>query len=119
MGMWSILEEGRDDYGRGMGFRSHEEEEAFEMGCRHGYEKAMKEMHGSMGYREDYIHRGGYGGDNYGNRDYGRGMQGGGMSGERRFPGYFPESPYMGMGYRGDGDEMDERRRRDSRGRYM
>ena len=118
--MWSILEEGRDDYGRDMGFRSYEEEEAFKMGCKHGYEKAMKEMHGSMGYREDYIHRGGYGGgDNYGNRDYGRGMRGDGMSGERRFPGYFPEDPYIRMGYRGDDDEMDERRRRDSRGRYM
>lgn len=113
MGMWSILEEGRDDYGRDMGFRSYEEEEAFKMGCKHGYEKAMKMMHGSMGYRDDYDR------SNYGNRDYGRGMQGDGMTGERRFPGYFPEGPYMGMGYRGGGDEMDERRRRDSRGRYM
>lgn len=111
MSMWTILEEGRDEYGRDMGFRSYEEEEAFKMGCKHGYEKAMKMMHGSMGYRDDY------GRSEYGNHDYGRDMQGG-MSNERRFPGYFPEGPYMGMGYRG-GDDMDERRRRDSRGRYM
>lgn len=86
-----------DDYD--MGFRSQAEENAFKEGCRHGYEKAMKEVHGEMGYR-----------DNYG------APQGQGMASERRFPGYFPEGPYMG--YR-EKDEMDERRRRDSHGRYM
>lgn len=110
MGAWSIIEEGRDGYGSDMAFRSMEEREAYKEGCRHGYEKAMREVHGEMGYRDDYGMRGG---SSYGMRDYGRG---GGMSGERRFPGYMPESPYMG--YRDD-DEMGERRRRDSRGRYM
>lgn len=109
MGAWSIIEDGREEYGRDMGFRSYEEEEAYKKGCRHGYEKAMKEIHGDMGYRDDYEQRGG---GSYGMRDYGRS----GMSGERRFPGYMPETPYMG--YRDD-DEMGERRRRDSRGRYM
>ena len=116
MGMWSILEEGRDNYGRGMSFRSMEEE-AFKMGCKHGYEKAMREMHGSMGYRDDYGHGRDYGSGSYGNRDYANQLDG--MSNERRFPGYFPEGPYMGMGFRGGDDMMDERRRRDSRGRYM
>lgn len=92
-----------DDYD--MGFRSQAEEEAYKTGCRHGYEKAMKEIHGDMGQRDRMGYR-----ENYGNQP----SQG--MTGERRFPGYLPEGPYMG--YRG-GDEMDERRRRDSRGRYM
>ena len=52
MGMWTILEEGRDDYGRGFGMRGGSElEEAYREGCRHGYEKAMREMHGGMGFR--------------------------------------------------------------------
>ena len=38
MGMWEILEEGRDDYGRGFGMRGDEVEEAYKEGCRHGYE---------------------------------------------------------------------------------
>lgn len=112
MGMWSIMEDGYDEFGRGMGFRSPEEE-AYKEGCRHGYEKAMREMHsggGSMGYRDEYSNRGNYG---YRSNSGSQGQEG--MSSERRFPGYFPEGPYMG--YRGD--EMDERRRRDSRGRYM
>lgn len=92
-----------------MGFRSYEEEEAYKKGCRHGYEKAMREVRGDMGYRDNYVSRED---GSYGRRDYGRD----GMSGERRFPGYMPESPYMG--YR-DYDEMGERRRRDSRGRFM
>ena len=29
MGMWEILEEGRDDYGRGFGMRGDEVEEAY------------------------------------------------------------------------------------------
>ena len=65
MGMWEILEEGRDDYGRGFGMRGDEVEEAYKEGCRHGYEKAMREIHGDMGFRE------------------------------RRYPGYFPEYPRM------------------------
>lgn len=61
--------------------------------------------------------RGGMGQRNYmGYRDNSGGQQGQGMTGERRFPGYYPEGPYMG--YR-ENDEMDERRRRDSRGQYM
>ena len=37
MGMWSILEEGRDDYGRGFGMRVGSAlEEASRQGCRHG-----------------------------------------------------------------------------------
>ena len=53
MGMWSILEEGRDDYGRGFGMRDGGEiEEAYREGCRHGKEKAMNEMRGGMGFPE-------------------------------------------------------------------
>ena len=92
MGMWTIMEEGRDDYGRGFGMREggSEVEMAYREGCRHGYRKAMEEMQGGMGFRE--------------------GEYGGGSSrmGER-FD--YPSYPYM--------DEMGERRRRDSRGRYM
>ena len=79
--MWSILEEGRDDYGRGFGMRGGSElEEAYREGCRHGYEKAMREMHGGMGFRGE----GGYnGGGSYSDM------------GERRMPGYFPEYPRM------------------------
>ena len=116
MGMWTIMEDSYGGYDHDMDFRSSEEAHAYKMGCKRGYEKAMREMRGSMDYRGDYTPRGGYNDGMYGNRDYGND----GMSNERRFPGYFPEGPYMGgmTGYRG-GDEMDERRRRDSRGRYM
>ena len=79
MRMWEI----REGYGR-----KDEVEEAYEAGCREGWEKAMEEMgHRGGGYSQ----RGGYG---YGNR-YGR---------------------------KEDWDDMDymgERRRRDSRGRYL
>lgn len=96
--MWTIMEEGRDDYGRGFGMREggSEVEMAYREGCRHGYRKAMEEMKGGMGFRED----GNYGGGGYS----------GGTSrmGERYD---YPPYPYM--------DEMGERRRRDSRGRYM
>lgn len=77
--------------------------EAYEEGCEHGYRKAMKEMGGGMGYREGETirHRGSadQSGTSYGNRMY------------------FP--PYVN--YREDDDDYDmgERRRRDSRGRYM
>lgn len=51
MGMWEILEEGRDDYGRGFGMRGDEVEEAYKEGCRHGYEKAMREVRVDPGFR--------------------------------------------------------------------
>ena len=44
---WTIMEKGRDDYGRDFGMRGGEAEEAYRQGykegCRHGYEKAMME----------------------------------------------------------------------------
>ena len=104
MGMWSILEEGRDDYGRGFGMRDGGEiEEAYREGCRHGYEKAMNEMWGGMGFRESGNYSGGNG---YGNRGYGERYD----MGERRMPGYFREYPRM--------DEMGERRRRRANGEF-
>lgn len=100
MGMWTIMEEGREDYGRGFGMRDGGElEEAYREGCRHGYEKAMREARG-MGFRE---------GESYGNRG------GYGMGERRMMPGY-PDPMYREMP---PYDEMGERRRRDSRGRYM
>lgn len=98
MGMWTIMEEGRDDYGRGFGMREggSEVEMAYREGCRHGYRKAMEEMKGGMGFRE---------GGNYGGGGYSGGTS---RMGERYD---YPPYPYM--------DEMGERRRRDSRGRYM
>ena len=75
MGMWEILEEGRDDYGRGFGMRGDEVEEAYKEGCRKGYEKAMREMRGEMGFRD-------------GGRSYSGGGSSSGMD-ERRYPGYF------------------------------
>ena len=82
--MWTIMEEGRDDYGRGFGTREGESEVemAYREGCRHGYEKAMREAKEMMGQR------GGYG--------------------ERRaMPPYYPESP---IGFRDPyEDEMGER----------
>lgn len=100
MSMWTIMEEGRDDYGRGFGMRDGGElEEAYREGCRHGYEKAMREAHG-MGFRE---------GESYGNRG------GYGMGERRMMPGY-PDPMYREMP---PYDEMGERRRRDSSGRYM
>ena len=97
MNMWEIRED-YDDYGRGFGMREGGEyEQGFKEGCRHGYEKAMQEMHGRMGMRS---------GGNYGS----------GMN-ERRMPGYLPEQPmYREMP---PYDDMGERRRRDSYGRYM
>lgn len=97
MGMWTILEEGRGDYGRGFGMRDggSEEEMAYREGFRHGYEKAMHEVQGGMGYREN---------SGYGNRGYGMG--------ERRMmqePMYREMPPY---------DDMGERRRRRSNGEF-
>lgn len=53
MGMWRVLEEGRDDYGRDFSMReSDEAERAYKEGCRHGYERAMRELQGGdMGER--------------------------------------------------------------------
>lgn len=98
MSMWEIIEEGRGgtdgyDYGmRGGNEQDRAYMEGYRRGCREGYEKAMYESRqGNMN--------------------------------ERRMPGYFPEYPYMDMRenrdpYSNDYD-MGERRRRDSRGRYM
>lgn len=86
----------RDDYGRGFGMRGDEVEEAYKEGCRKGYEKAMREMRGEMGFRD-------------GGRSYSGGGSSSGMD-ERRYPGYFPEYPRM--------DEMGERRRRRSNGEF-
>lgn len=85
MRMWEI----REGYGRK---EKDELEEAYEQGCKDGYEKAMEEMNhrGSYGQRGDYGERG----NSYGNR---QGMR---------------------DGYH-DYSEMGERRRRDSMGRYM
>lgn len=98
MSTWGIIEQGYDEYGRDMGFRGADpEEEAYKEGCRHGYMKAMKEIHGDMGERGGRMgYRDRYGSD--------------GSYGERRFPGYLPESPYM--------DEMGERRRRRANGQF-
>ena len=109
MGMWSILED-RDDYGRGFGMRDSAEE-AYREGCKHGYEKAMREMQGGgMGFRE-----GGNSGSNYGNRG-GYGKRGEYGMGERRmYPPFYPEYPMMGMR---EDEEMGERRRRRSNGQF-
>lgn len=73
MNSWEILEQGHDGYddydrmpedyvheryGRRMGMRGDEAEQAYKEGCRHGYEKAMKKvkemLHGSMDERTEY-----------------------------------------------------------------
>ena len=92
MNYWEIRED-FDDYGLGM--RSEEAERAYREGCRYGYEKAMKEIRERMGGRDDY-------------QDMG----------ERFVPPYRPGRPLM---FRDEPpyDDMGERRRRDSRGRYM
>lgn len=61
MGMWEILEEGRGEYDRDFGMRGgNPMEEAYREGCRHGYERAMREMQGGeMGYRNSGGSRGG------------------------------------------------------------
>ena len=106
MGMWTIMEEGRDGYGRDFGMRGGDDAEmaykqGFEEGCRHGYKKAMMEAREDMGFR------GGYGGgqQSMGNRSYGGGSYG------NRMPGYLPEEQWP--------DEMGERRRRRANGQYM
>ena len=78
------------------GVRGDEVEEAYKEGCRKGYEKAMREMRGEMGFRD-------------GGRSYSGGGSSSGMD-ERRYPGYFPEYPRM--------DDMGERRRRRANGEF-
>lgn len=104
MGMWTIMEEGRDGYGRDFGMRSGETETAYrqgyEEGCRHGYKKAMMEAREDMAFRDNYgggsqgMRGGSYGGGSYGNR----------------MPGYLPEDPWP--------DDMGERRRRRANGQF-
>lgn len=107
MGYYKIIQERDSDAGMGM---RDPMEEAFREGYRKGYGEAMKYVHengmdGGMGFRQ--------GQGNY--RSSGSGM------GERMYP-YFPP---RGMGFRDESDPYDdmenmgERRRRDSRGRYM
>ena len=83
------IKEDYDDFGLGM--KDDEVEEAYKEGCRHGYEKAMRAMRGRLGRRDSQD----------------------GMN-ERVFPPYIPEPMY-----RDPYEDMGERRRRDSRGRYM
>lgn len=107
MRQWEIIEQGRGDYGRGMGFRMPDDpEEAYRQGCEDGYKKgygdAMRESNGGMDYR-----------GGMGFRDGGQGS----------IVEHYPQYPVRGrMGYREDGDQypdMGERKSRDSRGRYM
>ena len=99
MGMWTIMEEGRDGYGRDFSMRGGDAETAykqgFEEGCRHGYRKAMMEAHEDIGFRD------GYGGGS-------QGMRGGSYG--NRMPGYLPEDPWP--------DDMGERRRRRANGQF-
>lgn len=105
MRLWEIRE-GYDPDEMRMNMRGGDEAEmAYEEGCKHGYKKgygdAMKEVSGEMGYRQ--------GGSGSGSRG-----SSGGSYGRRMFP------PYMG--FRDEDEDMEymnERRRRDSRGRYM
>lgn len=110
MGMWSILEDERADYGRGFGMRDAAEE-AYHEGCKHGYEKALREMQGGMGFRDGGNY--GSGSGSYGNRGY---FERSGMGERRMMPPYYPEYPMMGM--REDMDEMGERRHRRANGQF-
>ena len=104
------MEEGRGEYDRDFGMRGgNPMEEAYIEGCRHGYEKAMREMQGGeMGYRNSGGSRGGS-------------YSGGSDMGERRMPGYFPEYPVYSerRGSQPYGDDMGERRRRRANGEFM
>ncbi len=91
MSYWEIRED-LDGYDRsGFGMRDEEVERAYREGCRHGYEKAMREAKEMTGQR------GGYG--------------------ERRMmPPQYPEYP---MGFRESyDDDMGERRRRRANGQW-
>ena len=99
MNPWNMLEiihEDDDMGGFGMREGHGELEMAYRKGCEHGYRKAMMEMNGGMDFRE---------GGNYGGGGYSGGTS---RMGERYD---YPSYPYM--------DEIGERRRRDSRGRFM
>ena len=108
MKMWEIRE-GYDPDEPRMGMRGGDESDmAYEEGCRHGYRKgyadAMRESHGDMGFRDSGYSRSGMS-DGSGRYGYGRRMM-------------YP--PYVN--FRDEDEDMDtmnERRRRDSRGRYM
>ena len=96
---WKMIEQIRDEYGGGsdMGLRETSADESYRMGCEHGYRKgysdAMREAAKDGRFHERMP------------RDSYRG----GMSGYR-------DNPYDMDDYE---DYMGERRRRDSRGRYM
>lgn len=99
--LWEI----REGYDAGFKGGHHSAEEAYEMGCEHGYRKAMEEVYGGHG-------------SGYGHRDkHSRSMMGmHGDYGDR----YYDE---RGMGYRDDhemwDEDMHERRRRSRMtGRY-
>lgn len=99
--MWKILEDYSPDYERGdMGYRGDMDgyEEGFEDGCEHGYRKAMKEMR-YMGMRDNMP--AGYGKDRMNRR-------------------YMPPYPsFRDEDNDDEYEEMNRRRRRDARGRYM
>lgn len=110
--MWEIRE-GYDPDEMRMGMRGGmDPEEAYEEGCRHGYKKgygdAMRDAseeygyRGGMGFRDENTRGMSYGQSGRSSLSYGNRM---------------PYPPYVN--YRDDEDEMNERRRRDSRGRYM
>lgn len=103
--MWKILEDYSPEYERGdMGYRGDMDgyEEGFEEGCEHGYRKAMKEMR-NMGMRDNMS--AGYGKDRM-NRRY--------------MPPYMPPYPsFRDEDNDDEYEEMNRRRRRDARGRYM
>lgn len=105
MRLWEIRE-GYDPDER-MEMRGSESAEmAYQEGCRHGYKKgygdAMREVSGELGYRS---------GSSYRHGDSTR------MGDRHGMGGYMPSYP----SYRDEDEyeEMGERRRRDSRGRYM
>lgn len=94
--MLEIIHEGDDMDDFRMREGRSELDMAYRKGCEYGYRKAMMEMRGGIDFRE---------GGNYGGGGYSGGTS---RMGERYD---YPSYPYM--------DEIGERRRRDSRGRYM
>lgn len=105
MGMLTIMEEGRHEYGGDFGKRGGDDadmayRQGYEEGCRHGYRKAMMEAHEDMGFRGNY----GNGPQGMGGRPYGGGSYG------SRVPGYLPEEQWP--------DDMGERRRRRANGQF-
>lgn len=116
MRLWEIRE-GYDPEEMRMGMRGGmSADEAYEQGCRHGYKKgygdAMREASEEYGFRGDMGYREGSS-RGQGGQSSGQSGRSGSSYGNRMF---YP--PYMN--YRDeDEDMMNERRRRDSRGRYM